>query len=523
MIEYAPLCDKQAKYLQRCFFCWLNILEGGKRASKNITNLIAWANVLETHPDKLHLAAGVSVAAAKLNIIDSNGFGLKFWFEGRCREGEYQKRDALYIVTLTGQEKIILISGGGKDGDEKLIKGNSYGSAYATEINEFAPAFVKEMFDRTISSSRRWIGADLNPKPLLHWFYKEVLDFHLANSRKYPNYGLNYEHFTLYDNFSLTDDQIREVIRTYDKTSIWYKRDILGQRAAAEGVVYSGFNPARHIIRDAATKRLILESAREWYISNDYGTGTVLVFGLFCVCHNAAGENVYYLVKSFYWDAQAQGRQKADGDYAADLVRFKNCSIRNVDSARRPGNDNLLTAAIEAGEEYKMAGRPSSEFLPTVRQAIDQFVQERADSLNDDEKITVTATVIPDDALSFIAEVRKHEDVGPIWMFNRAPGTVLDGIRTQANLLSKDRYFIFDNESNEDVISEYDNYVWDPKAQLIGEDKPLKQCDHGKDMERYFLYTMENNPEIIVIEPVTVSREDLVNMPSYYQQLMGGG
>ncbi len=37
---------------------------------------------------------------------------------GRCREGKYKDRDCVYVQTKTG-EKIVLVSGGGKDGDEK--------------------------------------------------------------------------------------------------------------------------------------------------------------------------------------------------------------------------------------------------------------------------------------------------------------------------------------------------------------------------------------------------------------------
>lgn len=82
MIKYAPFTVKQAEYIRHCQSCWLNVAEGGKRAGKNIINLVAWAAALDTHPDKIHLAAGTSVSAAKMNILDSNGFGLKAIFDG---------------------------------------------------------------------------------------------------------------------------------------------------------------------------------------------------------------------------------------------------------------------------------------------------------------------------------------------------------------------------------------------------------------------------------------------------------
>ena len=422
MSKYAPFCEKQAEYIKRCYQNWLNVAEGGKRAGKNVINLIAWADTVENHPDRLHLAGGVSVASAKLNIIDSNGYGLKNWFKGRCRSGKYEEREALYVYTLSGQEKIVLISGGGKEGDEKYIKGNSYGTAYITEANECAKSFIKEVFDRTISSADRWIGLDLNPKPSLHWFYKEVLDVHQQNALKYPDYGLNYEHFTLYDNLSLDTETLRKIIRTYDKNSIWFKRDIEGLRISAEGTVYDMFNQEEHVITDENLKKEIRDKGRLWYVSNDYGTGTVFVLGLFCIYQGKK-----YLVKSFYWDAKAEMKQKTDNEYTRDLI----------------------------------------DLLESIKPR------------------RVQAIIIPDDALSFIAECRKQR-IGPIRVYKRDPGTVIKGIRTQANTLSKGEYFIFDDLSNWPIIEEYSSYVWDPKAQERGEDAPLKQNDHGKDMERYF-------------------------------------
>ncbi len=241
LIPYAQINTKQSNYIIRSQVAWLNVLEGGKRSSKNITNLIAWAMSLETHPDKLHLAAGYTQGTAKMNIIDSNGFGLKWIFAGRCREGLYQNIDALYINTPTGQ-KIVLVAGGGKINDLARIKGFSLGTVYITEVNECAMPFVQECFDRTLASGRRQIFMDLNPKPPRHWFYLDVLDFHMERQKSDPTYGMNYAHMTIVDNMSLTDDQLRRELATYDRDSQWFKRDILGLRTSASGRIYEGYS-----------------------------------------------------------------------------------------------------------------------------------------------------------------------------------------------------------------------------------------------------------------------------------------
>ena len=160
------------------------------------------------------------------------------YFEGRCREGKYKNKDCLYVQTADGQQKVLLISGGAKDGDEKYIKGNTYGMAYVTEANECHEKFLKEVMDRTISSSDRKIFHDLNPKPPAHWYYTEILDFHEEQQKLDKNYGFNYEHFNIFDNMSITDEQLRKVLATYDKNSIWYKRDILGNRMSNAGILF---------------------------------------------------------------------------------------------------------------------------------------------------------------------------------------------------------------------------------------------------------------------------------------------
>ncbi|RGT69063.1 PBSX family phage terminase large subunit [[Clostridium] innocuum] len=241
MIPYAPLTIKQSEYVKRCMTCWLNVAEGGKRAGKNILNTMAYGAVLEDHPDRLHLVAGVTLATAKMNVIDSNGFGLKHIFKGRCREGKYEERDALYVQTRTG-EKIVICAGGGKVNDAARIKGNSYGTVYITEVNECHQSFVQEVFDRTLASTKRQLFFDLNPMSPSHWFYSDILDYQDELKARGENEGYNYEHFTIADNMSLSDAKLREVLLTYDKTSLWYQADILGRRTAASGRIYERYS-----------------------------------------------------------------------------------------------------------------------------------------------------------------------------------------------------------------------------------------------------------------------------------------
>ena len=251
----SPFTQNQYDFFARSFNSWLNVAEGGKRGSKNVLVTETFCAMLETHPNRIHLIAGVSSATARLNILDCDGFGLLNYFEGRCYEGKYQDRACVYVQTKTGT-KIVLISGGGKNGDEKLIKGNTYGMVYITEANECHPNFIQECFDRTISSKDRKIFLDFNPKEPEHWFYTDVLNFHEEQQALDPSYGYNYGHFTLCDNMSLSDEQIRAVLKTYRKGTVWYDRDIRGLRVVAEGIIFRYFaeNKDNYLVDDAECK-----------------------------------------------------------------------------------------------------------------------------------------------------------------------------------------------------------------------------------------------------------------------------
>ena len=90
--------------------------------------------------------------------------------------------------------------------------------------------------------------------------------------------------------------------------------------------------------------------------------------------------------------------------------------------------------------------------------------------------------VIDPSAASFITELRTRG-----FYVTTADNEVLDGIRVVGSLLA--RRMIRINRRCKDLIGEMYSYVWDDKAAERGEEKPVKQKDHGPDALRYFCYT----------------------------------
>lgn len=372
MIGYAPLCEKQSQYIRRSLDCWLNVAEGGKRAGKNVMNIIAWAATLENHPNKLHLAAGVSISAVKLNILDSDGLGLTHIFKGRCREGQYKDRDALFIKTRTG-EKIVLIAGGADNGSEAKIKGQTYGTVYITEANECCEAFVKECFARTLSSKDRKIFMDLNPKGPQHWFYVDLLNFYDKSFAEGLITGYNYGHFTVLDNLSMSDQQLRDLLLSYDRKSFWFVVDILGLRTAPEGVIYDMWSAAENTY--TAPPADGWKSVCTHYVGIDYGTSNATAF-----LDTWDDGTTYWIDREYYYDGRKERKQKTDEQYADDLDAFLDGN-RDAIIVVDPSAASFITVLRNRGYMIKEADNAVRDGLRVVSTLMNKrMIRVRADA-----------------------------------------------------------------------------------------------------------------------------------------------
>lgn len=95
------------------------------------------------------------------------------------------------------------------------------------------------------------------------------------------------------------------------------------------------------------------------------------------------------------------------------------------------------------------------------------------------------AIIVDPSAASFIAQLRKDGVAG----IRHADNEVLNGIRNVASFLSGKRLFVY-RKKCPNLLKEFASYVWDPKAQKKGEDKPVKANDHCLDALRYVIQTM---------------------------------
>lgn len=428
-IQWQPFSDKHKDYIYNAMNCVMSVGEGAVRAGKTIDNCIIASMYLETCEDKIHLASGSSLPNAKLNIGDCNGFGLEHLFAGRCKWGKYKSNEALYIKTKTG-EKIVIFAGGGKADSYKKILGNSYGLWIATEINEHydsddsRTSFIKVAFARQLASKNRKVLWDLNPSSPNHKIYKDYID-------KYQKDGLiggyNYGHFTIRDNLSVSEQQYNAIMSQYDPNTIWFKRDILGQRCVAEGLIYKDFadNTGKYLI----TKNDVKEKFRLSHIKIgvDFGGNgssntfvcTGFTYGLKEIIVLKAKKYDGYLtpdklsslfvdfVKECYNDYRKGGETYCDSAEQILIAGLRSkVEIEDIptiiyNAKKNPINDriNLVTKLMALGKFFIV-----EEDCETVIEALSQAVWNNKEGHEDERLDNGTSDIDTLDALEYSIE-----------------------------------------------------------------------------------------------------------------------
>jgi len=156
-------------------------------------------------------------------------------------------------------------------------------------------SFVEQACARcSVAGSKLWFNC--NPAGPEHWLKKEWLD-------KKQEKKLLHLHFTMADNPALPGTVRERYERLY--TGLFYRRFVLGEWCAAEGLIYD-FRQEMHICHDPPT-------TGRYYISVDYGTQNPFSAGLWCVSGGKA-----YRLREFYWDGRQKGA-KTDEEYYEEL------------------------------------------------------------------------------------------------------------------------------------------------------------------------------------------------------------
>ena len=218
---------------------------------------------------------------------------LGFQIEERFSKGQI-------VVRRGARENTFYLYGGRNEGSPALIQGVTLAGILLDEVALMPRSFVEQACARcSVEGSRIWFSC--NPAGPEHWFYREWVC--QAEEKK-----ALYLHFTMEDNPSLSPRTRSRYERMF--RGVFYQRYVLGQWVAAEGLVYDFFHPSAMVEPPKS-------GFDRWRISCDYGTRNPASFGLW-----GRKGGVWYRVKEYYYDARAEGRQKTDSEYVADLRRL---------------------------------------------------------------------------------------------------------------------------------------------------------------------------------------------------------
>ena len=255
--------------------------------------------------------------------------------------------------------------------------------------------------------------------------------------------SFRYHHFTLVDNLKINEVAREQIISTYDKNSVLYKRDILGIRALTNGAIYDNITNDNYYFQSLPDN--LMEQGWERILSIDYGVKNDFV------------------VLDGYLDP------KTHILFIDRELRFKGAD----ESEQRPATNELYIKLLKDFIKEREKGRYSAILYdPSARafansMAVAGLYCQRA-------KNTVTKS----------RRVKKNDsENADKKLFKENAGIMLvkEGIGLAKIRINKTKC--------PDLVIEMEGYAFDEKKLKIGIEEPLKVRDHGCDALRYIVNT----------------------------------
>ena len=258
-----PISKKQKQILAFPFTSYNALIaDGAVRSGKTSFMSIAFVDDAMRRYDRQRFAiCGKTVESAIKNIIEPY-LGIKL-----VRDKyhiSWRRADKTMIVTQGKKQNIFEVFGGKDESSFALIQGRTLAGVLFDEVALQTRSFVEQALARcSVDGSRFWFNC--NPDSPNHWFYKEWIE-------KKENHDALHLHFELDDNPSLSE-KIKQRYRTM-YSGVFYKRYVLGQWVAADGIIYPQFSKEKHVVKSKP------RPYSKYYVSIDYGTSNPTSMGL---------------------------------------------------------------------------------------------------------------------------------------------------------------------------------------------------------------------------------------------------
>lgn len=297
MVEWAPFSPKALDFLQNAN-ARLNILHGSVRSSKTINCTVKWLDYLVSGPKGDLAMLGRTTATLQRNVLND-----LFDIVG--------PKNVKWINRQQGELRIfnrrIYCFGANNEDAESKIRGATFAGAYCDEASLYPQSVFNQLMAR-MSIPGAQCFCNTNPDSPFHWFYTDyIINDDIEDKKVW--------HFTMDDNLSLDPDYVKALKQMYK--GVWYDRMIRGLWVAAEGRIYDMFEPEEHMIDTAKyiEDLNINRNAIKWLVGCDYGTASVMTWGLYAKLPNG----VVLKTAEYYYDAVKKGVQKTDSEFAMDF------------------------------------------------------------------------------------------------------------------------------------------------------------------------------------------------------------
>ena len=302
MIAWSPFSPKAMDFLQNSTGR-LNILHGSVRSSKTISCSVRWLDYLITGPQGDLAMLGRTTATLQRNVLNDlfDIVGSKNYKWINRQQGELQ---------IFGRR--IYCFGASNEDAESKIRGATFAGSLCDEVNLYPQSVFNQLMAR-MSVKGAQCFCNCNPDSPYHWFYTDYIKNDNIKDKKVWK-------FLMEDNLSLDPDYVKSLKQMY--TGVWYERMILGNWVAAQGRIYDMFDPKKHMINTYSYMRSVKVNpiAIKWLVGCDYGTSTVMSWGLYA----KYPDGTVLKVKEYYYDAQKMKVQRTDSDFADDFQRWLN-------------------------------------------------------------------------------------------------------------------------------------------------------------------------------------------------------
>ena len=265
------------------------ICDGSVRSGKTVSmvvGFILWA--MSTFSGQTFGICGKTIESLRRNIVTH----MRDWIPADLAIVERRADNMLIISDGCGRSNTFYLFGGRDESSYTLVQGITLAGVLLDEAALQPRSFVEQAMSRcSVEGSKFWFNC--NPEGPEHWFYKEWV-------LKAKDKNALHIHFTMADNPSLSE----KIKSRYESmfTGVFYRRYVLGEWCAAEGLIYDFFGD------DQITSKL--PENGDYYLSVDYGTMNPFSAGLWCWDGEAATR-----IREYYYSGRDTGRQKTDEEY----------------------------------------------------------------------------------------------------------------------------------------------------------------------------------------------------------------